>query len=776
MMLNIFRKIVFLTGLTLVLSCTKEIPISEPLIMGLATPFQLTGDTTSFYISDYVLDRDRIDSICFPAGIISQKINDSVYNLVKSQKIKPLSVIHIYASTDNEDILLINREKEKVVIRYQGNDDFKSLKVIGGMNNWNRENPGMKKISGVWQQVFFLEPGIYEYLFYSEGKEFRDPGNKLSMGNNSVIKVGEFLPEKLPFITTGNFNQNDIVIHSKNETENILALWQNKLLKVERQGENFILKIPAEAKSYNRTFIRAYVYNQKGVGNDILIPLQYGEVVDDVSLLTRGDKQTMIMYFLMVDRFCNGDSLNDEPVDDPDILPKANYYGGDLEGVYEKVKDGYFTGLGVNTIWLSPISQNPKGAYGLYPNPHTKFSGYHGYWPVSNIRIDYRFGTKKDLHNIVRSVHDQHMNILLDYVANHVHQEHPVYKKHPDWATNLYLPDGSLNTERWDEHRLTTWFDTFLPTLDLRRKEVVNAMVDSAVFWIKEYHIDGFRHDATKHIDELYWRTLTRKVKQLTKGEPFYQIGETYGSPKLISSYISSGMLDAQFDFNTYDNAVACFALPDESFGRLKNVLSDSWKYYGYSNLMGNISGNQDRARFISYAGGELSFNEDAKYAGWNRNIGVGNPDAYEKLKMLHAFNMTIPGIPVIYYGDEIGMPGGNDPDNRRMMRFSGLNEKEEDVKNTVGQLTRIREQNMALLYGQTEILQADQEVFAFVRTYFNNKILVIFNKGKEDKSLKFNLGISQSGCISEFGSKVEKSGQNLTVVIKPLSFDIIHF
>jgi cyclomaltodextrinase / maltogenic alpha-amylase / neopullulanase len=776
MIRNIFLKIAFLTGLILVLSCTKKDPISDPLIMGLATPFQLKSDTTCFYLSDYVLDWERIDSIHFPTGILSQRINDSVFNLIKIQKIKPLSVIRLYASTDEEDILLINRKKEKVVIQYLGNEEFKNLKVIGSMNNWNRENTGMEKINGVWQQVFFLEPGIYEYLFYSEGKEFRDPQNKLFMGNNSLIRVGEFLPGKLPFITAGSFNKKDIVLHSKNNTENVFGLWQNKLLKITRQGENYVLKVPAGAKLYKRTFIRAYAYNQKGIGNDILIPLQNGVVVTDVSLLTREDKQTMIMYFLMVDRFCNGDSLNDEPVDDPDILPKANYYGGDLEGVYKKVEDGYFTRLGVNTIWLSPISQNPKGAYGLYPDPHTKFSGYHGYWPVSNIRIDYRFGAEKDLQNIVRSAHDRHMNILLDYVANHIHQEHPVYKKHPDWATNLYLPDGSLNTERWDEHRLTTWFDTFLPTLDLRRKEVVDAMADSAVFWVKEYHIDGFRHDATKHIDELYWRTLTRKVKQLTKGKSFYQIGETYGSPKLISSYISSGMLDAQFDFNTYDNAVACFALPGENFSRLKNVLSDSWKYYGYNNLMGNISGNQDRARFISYTGGDLGFDEDAKYAGWKRNIGVGSPDGYEKLKMLHAFNMTIPGIPVIYYGDEIGMPGGNDPDNRRMMRFSGLNEKEKDVKNTVGQLTRIREQNMALLYGQTEILQADQEIFAFLRTYFNNKILVIFNKGKEIKSLKFGLNISPSGLVPEFGSKVEKSGQNITVEIKPLSFDIIHF
>ena len=79
--------------------------------------------------------------------------------------------------------------------------------------------------------------------------------------------------------------------------------------------------------------------------------------------------------------------------------------------------------------------------------------------------------------------HENGMNVLLDYVGNHVHEDHPLMDLHPDWTTNLYLPDGSLNTERWDEYRLTTWFDTFMPTLDLERPEVAEAMSDSAAWW-----------------------------------------------------------------------------------------------------------------------------------------------------------------------------------------------------------------------------------------------------------------------------------------------------
>ncbi|MBN1119072.1 MAG: alpha-glucosidase C-terminal domain-containing protein [Bacteroidales bacterium] len=769
------KKIALLLIPFLALACSQQKSEKSNIIQGLATPFLLQGDTSLFYLSDYVLDFKAVDSVVFPEKLKVSRVNDSVFKLIKPSKYASLASVSVFQSGNSENILIINREKQKIVIKHKYTGKYKNLKVIGNMNNWNRGNKGMTLIGGEWQQEFMVSPGVYEYLFYSEGYEFSDPENPLKMGNNSVLQVGKFLPEDLPFITEESYSEKSIRLSANQDITKWFVLWQNKLITPSVSGNQIELQIPDEASQEKRSFIRVHAYNENGISNDVFIPLEYGKVVESTSQLDRSDKQTMIMYFLMVDRFCNGDSSNDEPVADPEILPKANYFGGDLAGIKKKIDEGYFNDLGVNTIWLSPIVQNPKGAYGLFKNPRTKFSGYHGYWPVSNTKIDYRFGTDNDLKGIISATHENDMNFLLDYVANHVHQEHPVYKEHPDWATSLYLPDGTMNTEKWDEHRLTTWFDTFLPTLDLRRKDVVDAMVDSAVYWYTKFGIDGFRHDATKHIDELYWRTLTKKLKELRGDKPFYQIGETYGSPILISSYIGSGMLDAQFDFNTYDNAIACFALDNENFGRLKSVLGDSWKYYGYHNLMGNITGNQDRARFISYAGGEVSFNEDAKVAGWIRNIGVGDTASYEKLKMLQAFNMTIPGIPVIYYGDEYGMPGGNDPDNRRQMKFEYLTPHELDVKKTVEKLIDIRKNSMPLLYGQTRILQADNNIFAYLRVYFDKKVLVILNKSREQQDLNFDVD-SSTEPLAEFGSSVTFENSKLNVSLKPVSFEIINF
>ena len=157
-----------------------------------------------------------------------------------------------------------------------------------------------------------------------------------------------------------------------------------------------------------------------------------------------------------------------------------------------------------------------------------------------------------------------------------------------------------------------------------------------------------------------------------------YQIGETFGSRELIESYINSGEMDAQFDFNLYFDARAVFAIDKESFTKLKNSMQESFNYFGYHNLMGNITGNQDIPRFISLASGSLAFNEDDKEAGWKRDMEVKDPVGYKKLSSLTAFIMTIPGVPVIYYGDEIGMPGAGDPDNRRPMKFSNLNQYEQ--------------------------------------------------------------------------------------------------
>ncbi len=756
----------------------KEIRFNDTgLIISNASPLLINPDSTYINLEDYVLELDKIDSVTSPDGL-TQQLTGKYLNLLGNMKSK-IAYLKIWSKGEAYAIPLQKLNKVVVTLNYSGK--AKEVKAKGEFNAWNGENSVFKKDGEVFKLSLLLNPGNYQYLLLVDGKEQRDFTNKDSIDNgmgkwNSMLRIARPNIQKLPTLDTKDFTHSTITLSLSNPASEITVYWKNFLLgsKLVKQTEKeLIITIPAQAKEESRSFIRAWAANEEGISNDVLIPLQNGAVVSDAANLTRQDKEAQVLYFMMIDRFKNVRAENDEPVKDSHILPKANYYGGDIAGVTQKIKDGYFQQLGINTIWLSPISQNPKGAYGKYIDPSTTFSGYHGYWPVSLKQIDYRFGTKEELEELLREAHKQNMNVILDYVAHHIHKEHPLFKLKPEWFTPLYLPDGTINTERWDDQRLTTWFDVFMPTFDLRKPEVVGPMTDTAMFWLEKYELDGFRHDASKHIDLLFWRELTKKVKTKVK-RPIYQIGETYGSRELVNSYVNTGMLDAQFDFNVYDDAVNAFARDEVPFSRLSNSLTESISWFGDHNLMGNITGNQDRARFISYADGSVRFDEDAKKAGWKRKIEIKDIIAYNKLQSLTAFMMTIPGIPVIYYADEIGDPGGNDPDNRRMMRFENLSPEEQLTRGNAEKLIHLRRNLMPLLYGDFNWINVEDQWMTYSRKYFGQVAIVVFNKSNAIKEI--DLEAIPSTSKTNFSGKIEFENKRATLTLNPHSFEIITY
>lgn len=719
------------------LSCkNKPAKTQQEVVLGksLATPIYLQLGKTPIILSDYILEPQKIDSIAkSPDYQVERRQNSDTIYINPSKKLRPISNFRIYAQGSYYDIPLFKSTQRKHIFKLKKSYKYKKVGFKSQIVGW--QNVPMQQDNENWYYSALLDPGNYQYLFVVDGKEILDPSNTEKIGNgaggfNSLLSIKD-QSDKAPFLTTEKQAGNRFELQSNHPVTQVLAYLDNQLIDKENiniDKDKISIKIPKTHKE--RSFVRVFAYNEFGRSNDVLIPLEKGKIITDVSKLKRTDFRTQIMYFLMLDRFMDADKSNDHPIKSDSILPKVNFKGGDLQGVDKKIRDGYFKDLGINTIWISPILKNPDKAYGFWPDPMTKFSGYHGYWPVSNTQIDPRFGNEKAFKQLLSDAHQQNMNVLLDYVANHVHKDHPLYKQHPDWFTSMYLPDGTRNLEKWDSHRLTTWFDTFLPTIDFSKHQVVEAMTDSAAYWVTHYNLDGFRHDATKHIQLDFWRTLSHKIKTRTN-RPIYQIGETYGSPQLIRSYVNTGMLDGQFNFNLYDAEVAVFAQKDAPMKRLSDALKESLKYFGYHHLMGNISGNQDRARFMSYASGDVKFNENAKKAGWKRHIVLSDTTAYHQLEMLHAFNMTTPGIPCIYYGDEYGMIGANDPDNRRMMQFSELDKHQNALKNKVKELIKLRKNSMALMYGSTQVEEKDN-VLIIKRKYFNDTIEILFNKSNK--------------------------------------------
>ncbi len=758
----------------------------ENLMAGLASPVMLNPDTTVVHIADYFPTEPAIDSVTATEGLkITQK--DTIIELiVQGAGFPRIGQLHFYISGDRYDILLKRSSKIKYEFTFKTDEPYEKVQLKGTFNAWNPANTNLTKKDGVWTTTLLLEPGEYQYLIVADGKEMLDPANDEKISNNmggfnSLLKVGQYTNLEKPHLFAKSTTNGSVIVDIENSIDNLIVFAQNKTLPetyIHQDIEEIQITIPKETGNLERSYLRIQATNDDGLSNFLKIPLHKGKVLQNAENLKRTDFEAATIYNVFIDRFNDANPENTWKIEDEAILPKANYFGGDLEGVIEKIEDGYFENLGINTIWISPVIKNPEGAYGLFPDPKTKFSGYHGYWPVSFTQLNPHFGTEEELKKLVDLAHKNNLNVLLDFVANHVHENHPIIQANPDWKTNLYLPDGTENTRLWDEQRLTTWFDTFMPTLDLENPEVTNMLTDSAVYWIKKYNFDGFRHDATKHVPEIFWRTLTQKLRNevvIPENRRLYQIGETYGSAELIGSYVNSGQLSAQFDFNVYDVIVGTLA-GDRSFSELEAEIKRSQKYYGSHHLMGNITGNQDRARFISYASGALRFDEDAQKAGWTREIKVEDTVGYQKAAMLNAIISTLPGLPVIYYGDEIGMPGGNDPDNRRMMRFEDLAKPEQKMREITSKLLNFRQKALPLIFGDMQFVKVSENLLIFQRTYLNEAVIIALNDSdtKAEISIKTPAHIASEKFAALFNKSIKKDDKSITVSIPAYDFVVL--
>lgn len=577
--------------------------------------------------------------------------------------------------------------------------------------------------------------GIHAITFLDKSGSFAIPvlPNKpvrqalISLGYaDNKLRVGFYDTVENPSFEA--FVQNSLIDHSLWQEEED-GTWTLDLSAISDQNSAFS----------GRTYLRIFAEDETYLYNDMLLPLQDGKVVTSADQLNRHDPQAQVLYSLLVDRFYDGNTANNWKMNSPEVLDIVDYQGGDLAGITAKIADGYFDQLGVNTLWISPITQNPYDAWGRYEfkngnkydpsKSYTKFSGYHGYWPIYATKLDDRFGTPDELRTLLDTAHAHGINVVLDYVANHMHINSPTLQDHPDWHTDSILPDGRRNFELWDEARLTTWFDTHIPSLDLERPEVCEAMTDSALYWLANYELDGFRHDACKHIPEGYWRMLGQKIATRWPGRAIWMIGETYGSPELIGSYVKSGMLDAQFDFNVYFTAREALCGLKGLDEVLNNELT-SLRTYGAHHTMGNISGNHDQIRFASIAGGDIDIHSQGKEEGWTREVGIGDAEtAYKRALLLEVLNMTLPGVPCIYQGDEYAEVGGNDPDNRHMMRFETLSLDEREMRDKVAELIHMRRHSMPLLYGDFIPLIDRPDEIIYQRVYLGEKITVIINR-----------------------------------------------
>lgn len=693
--------------------------------------------------------------------------------------------------------VIVNKEL-KTSFSYRPAKNYKELTVFGSFNGWNRHEFYMTdpENDGLFSVDVPVEPGNYQYKFYGDGEELVDVSNPDSISNgmgsyNSVLEVKP-ASDVFTFLHVAGYDKINSTVQisfayensagKKIESENVFIFLDN----VSLGGDNYkiesgkiLLSLDMSVLSGKKT-IRAVADVDGEISNIQTIILFDGVPAgNDNKNFTWYDG---IIYSIMIDRFNDGDTTLNNPIEFDSLAWKANYMGGDLQGIINKIEEGYFDNLGINTIWISPVYDNPNKPYREYPEPHRYYSGYHGYWPTDPEKVEEKFGDINKVKELVATAGKHDIKILLDFVSNHVHEDHPYFKNHREWFGKLDLPDGRKNLRFFDEFRLTTWFEPYLPSFDFDASpEVVNAMTDNALWWLSTTGAAGFRHDAVKHVPNKFWRALTRRIKEKiesVEGREVYQIGETFGSYDLINSYVNNGQLSSQFNFNLYDRAMWAVIDSSVTFKDLDKEMQKTFDVYGYLHKMGNIMDSHDKNRFMSHADGDIDLSQwNAAEIGWNNPPHVDHPTSYKKAELYYAWMNTIPGLPVIYYGSEFGMTGASDPDNRRMMRFGNeLNQYEKEMLSETSQIINLRKENPALRYGDFYTLEADENIYAYVRSDLNQRILVVLNKSAEPRraELAFPAAFNANKVIDMItGSVYAPERGGLTIVIGAYSWSM---
>jgi len=447
------------------------------------------------------------------------------------------------------------------------------------------------------------------------------------------------------------------------------------------------------------------------------------------------DWRDAVLYFVMIDRFADGDHGNDKSLG---LEKPADYDGGDLVGLKQQIDSGYFDRLGVNALWITSPFDNADASYpGV--DGHT-YSGYHGYWPKDLTKVESHIGTIDDLRAVIAAAHAHGMQVIIDYVMNHVHSESPIYQAHKDWfwpdengkGGNCVCGDGC----DWDNDRLRCWFTTYLPDFDFRNDAARTWSVDNAVAWAKQLGVDGYRLDAIKHV-ETSWLTdfRARLNGEVAWDQVFYLVGETFtGDRDLIKSYVDpSTMLDGQFDFPLRYQLLHVLLERQGAMQDLVSFLDSNASYYGGGAVMSTFLGNHDVPRAIHFAEDTPLFYDwdGGKNRAWTDPPKLptsANP--FQRVATAYTLLLTTPGIPMIYYGDEIGMEGAGDPDNRHMMKFDGLTANQTWLRDRLSKLIHARRAHPALRRGARTTLSVGGDTFVYEMVSAGDDVFVAINRG----------------------------------------------
>ncbi len=440
-----------------------------------------------------------------------------------------------------------------------------------------------------------------------------------------------------------------------------------------------------------------------------------------------------IIYLIMTDRFVDGDPSNNTPANSPrDANDRNNprgFHGGDLRGVINNLQ--YLKDLGITAIWLTPWYDNWNGLNrcdkAWCPNTY-----YHGYHAIDYYAVEDRFGNMATLKELVQKAHALGIKIIQDQVANHVGSQHPWVSDPPlsNWfhgtlanhqrnkfQNSVLLSPHSNELEF--RNVLDGWFSDDLPDMNQEEPEVARYEIQNALWWVGMTGIDGIRQDTIQYMPRFFIRDLSNALhRQYPK---LWMVGEVFERDAAHTAFFIGGhtgrdgidtKLDSVFDFALWDASLSAFTnkAPVRS---VRDVLKYDALYPDASKVT-LLANNHDTPRFRSLEG------------------------ATANGAMLHvAFILSMRGIPQLYYGEEIGMEGKEDPDNRRdfpVTAFKTRKPEEQKMFEWTRQWIQLRREHVSIRSGRLIDIFFDDESYVFARQQGDETVIISINRQNSNK------------------------------------------
>jgi glycosidase len=461
-----------------------------------------------------------------------------------------------------------------------------------------------------------------------------------------------------------------------------------------------------------------------------------------------------VIYFIMPDRFADGDASNNDPPKSPGLYDRSRprfYHGGDFQGIINRLP--YLKELGVTAIWINPVydntdRQDEKETYSeVEGGPKRPTTAYHGYGAIDFYGVEEHYGTLRKLRELVDKAHASGLKVIQDQIANHTSPYHPWVAERPTPTWFYGTPESHLsnNWQKWttmDPHasqatrrrNLEGWFIDILPDLNQDDEEVRRYLIQNTLWWLGTVGFDAVRMDTLPHVPRTFWRDWTAAIK--AEYPSVNVLGELFDGDPALLSYFQRGRtghdgvdpgIDTLYDFALHYAIRDAFA-KGESVRKLAQVLAHDHLYPRPEVLVPFI-GVHDMLRFMNEKGATV-----------------------EGLKLAQTFLMTTRGTPLLYYGDELAMPGGPDPDNRRdfpggfpndarnAFTKAGRTPVEDEVFEHVKRLAKLRADLPALRRGTLVHVYDEEQQTVFARRLPDQTTFVAFNNDTKPATFKFKL------------------------------------